>query len=170
MLYFLIDILLHVSDKFKKANMKRSEKLILHEITNASHNMKDALRGLTIGKSIAMIRKQLGMSQSVLARLAHVPQSTISRIESSSSQVKLTTLHKILEALSCELVLAPLLTEPIETIRRKQAHKLAEKNIRYLQGTMSLEKQAPDKLLIKELIKEEEEELLRSHGTKLWQD
>jgi transcriptional regulator with XRE-family HTH domain len=154
-------------------NMKKSlksEKLILNEIADASQEVKKATRGLSIGKIIVMIRKQLGMSQSNLARLAGVPQSTISRIESSEPELNLSTLRKVLNALSCEVIVTPLLSEPIETIRRKQALRIAEKHVRYLQGTMGLEKQEPDKKLVNELIKSEVEELLHSSGNKLWQE
>lgn len=152
----------------KKAS--KSEKLILNEIIEAAQRLKVASRGLSIGEIIAMIRNQLGMSQSVLARLAGVPQSTVSRIESSKKPPNLSTVQKILKALSCELIIIPLLLEPVEAIRRKQARRVAKNNARYLRGTMSLEEQEPDAKLIDELIKDEEEDLLRSYGKKLWQE
>lgn len=148
----------------------KSEKLILEEIVDAAHKLKISSRGLSLGKMIAMLRNQLGMSQKILARRAKVPQSTISRIEGSKREPNLSTIEKILKALSCEIVIVPLLMEPIDLIRRKQARRVAENNVLYLRGTMSLEKQDPDKKLIQELIKEEEENLLRSPGNKLWQD
>ena len=148
----------------------KSEKLILDEIMNAAHKLKVSSRGLTIGEIIAMIRNQLGMSQSVLARLVGVPQSTVSRIEGSKREPNLSTLQKILKALSCEVVIVPLLMEPIDRIRRKQARRVAENKVRYLRGTMSLEEQEPDTKLVQELIKDEEDELLRSSGSKLWQE
>ena len=110
------------------------------------------------------------MSQKILADRACVPQSTVSRIECSKREPNLSTLTKILKALFCQVLILPLLEEPIEMIRQKQARKVAEKRMRYLRGTMSLEKQSPDTHLIEELIKEEVEELLRSSGSKLWQE
>lgn len=148
----------------------KSEKLILDEISEAAHKLKISSRGLSIGKMIAMIRNQLGMSQKVLARMAKVPQSTISRIEGSTREPNLSTIEKILTALSCDVIIVPLLTESIDAMRRKQARRVAENNIRYLQGTMSLEEQEPDQRLLQELIKDEEEKLLRSPGSRLWQD
>jgi transcriptional regulator with XRE-family HTH domain len=148
----------------------KSEKLVLDEIADAAHKLKISSRGLLVGEIIAMIRNQLGMSQKVLARIAKVPQSTISRIEGSKREPNLSTIEKILKALSCEVIIVPLLMEPIDVIRRKQARSVAENNVRYLRGTMSLEEQEPDNKLIQELIKEEEEELLRSSGSKLWQE
>lgn len=63
-----------------------------------------------------------------------------------------------------------MLLESIDSIRRKQARKQAENHIRYLKGTMSLEKQQPDSKLLEELLKQEEERLLRGPGSKLWEN
>ncbi len=150
--------------------MRKSEKLVLNEIIESGHKLKVAARGLSIGQLIKMIRNQLGMSQKILAKFAKVPQATISRLESSKTTPNLSTLKKVLNAISCEIVIVPLPTVSIDSIRRKQARRVAEKQIRYLHGTMSLEKQEPDPKLIEELIKDKEEELLRSPGNKLWQE
>lgn len=147
----------------------KSEKLLVEEIMSSALQLKTSMRGLSIGEMISIVRNQLGMSQNILAQLAGIPQSTVSRIEKSKREPNLSTLHKILKALSCEIIIVPLLTQSIDTIRRNQARYVAENNIKYLRGTMSLEKQEPDKKIIEELIKEEEEELLRSSGNKLWQ-
>lgn len=146
----------------------RSEKLILDEFVKEAKKMTIVTRGLSIGEMITMIRNQLKMSQTTLSSLAGVPQSTISHVERSKTTPKLSTLEKIFNALSCEIVILPIFKESIEAILRKQARKVAEKNILYLRGTMSLEKQEPDKKFLKQLIKDEEERLLRSPGNKLW--
>jgi transcriptional regulator with XRE-family HTH domain len=146
-----------------------SEALLIEEVTKASQQMKIATRGLSIGILIKSIRLQLGMSQKVLSRLAGIPQSTISRVEQGKKDVSLSTLHKILSAISCDLVITPLLHNSIETIRRKQARKVAEKQVRYLKGTMNLENQQPDSLFIEELLKQEEERLLKGPTSKLWE-
>jgi len=74
-----------------------------------------------------------------------------------------------LEALSCDVLLVPILREPIDIQRRNQARRMAEKHIKYLRGTMSLEKQEPDSRFLEELRKEKEEELLHSK-LKLWEN
>ena len=80
-------------------------------------------------------------------------------------------LSKVLASLSCDLVVAPVLKQTIDAIRYKQARHIAEKHVRYLRGTMSLEKQEPDKRLLEELIKKEVNELLYgSSGIKLWKE
>ena len=146
-----------------------SEALLIEEVTSASLKAKMATRGLGVGDLIRTIRTQLGMSQKVLANRAGVPQSTVSRIERGQSDMSVSTLHKILKALSCDLVVTPLLCDSVDTIRRKQARKVAEKQIRYLKGTMNLEDHQPDSRFIEELIKREEESLLQGPGSKLWE-
>lgn len=146
----------------------KSEKLVVNEISRAGDHLQRLLRGLSIGQLIGIIRKQLGMSQKVLSSRAKIPQSTLSKVEQSKGQPNISTLRKILEALSCDFILIPILRESIDMQRRKQARRLAEKHLRYLKGTMSLEKQEPDLHFLDELMKEKEEEFLHSK-TKLWE-
>lgn len=147
-----------------------SEKLLIEEIMQAAQKARIAARGLTIGALIKSIRTQLGMSQKALAGRAGVPQSTISRIEQEERDANLATLNKILAAISCDLVIVPLLRDSIEVIRKKQARKMAEKQVRYLKGTMNLEDQQPDAKFIEELIKQEEGRFLRGPNAKLWDE
>jgi|SRR3990170_1382814 len=147
-----------------------SEKLLIEEIMQAAQKMRLAVRGLSIGALIKSIRIQLGMSQKALAGRAGVPQSTVSRVEHGQRDVSLSTLQKILGAISCDLVIAPLLQDSIEAIRRKQARKIAEKRVSYLKGTMNLEEQQPDPRFIEEILKREEEHLLQGPGSKLWEE
>jgi transcriptional regulator with XRE-family HTH domain len=147
-----------------------SEKLLIEEIMQAAQKTRVAARGLAIGALIKSIRVQLGMSQKALAKRAGVPQSTISRIEQEERDANLSTLNKILGAISCDLVIVPLLQDSIDAIRRKQARKMAEKQVHYLKGTMNLEDQQPDPRFISELIKQEEERLLKGPNSKLWDE
>lgn len=147
-----------------------SEKLLIEEIMQAAQKTRIAARGLTIGALIKSIRVQLGMSQKALAKRARVPQSTVSRIEQEERDANLSTLNKILSAMSCDLVIVPLLQDSIDVIRRKQARKMAEKQVRYLKGTMNLEDQQPDSRFIAELIKQKEEQLMQGPNSKLWDE
>ncbi len=146
----------------------KSEKLMVEEISRAGARLVPPLRGLSIGQLIGIIRKQLGMSQKILSSKAKIPQSTLSRVEQGKGDQNIATVKKILNALSCDLILVPILREPIDVQRRRQARRVAEKHIRYLKGTMSLEKQEPDSDFLNELLTEKEEELLRSKA-KLWE-
>jgi|SaaInlLV_10m_DNA_2_1039722.scaffolds.fasta_scaffold00107_6 transcriptional regulator with XRE-family HTH domain len=146
----------------------KSEKILIEEISEFAKKLQRLTRGLTIGELIKLIRIQLGMSQDALSKRASVPQSTVSRVEGSEKTPTLATLAKILDALSCDLVIAPSLKDPIDIVRSKQAKKKANEKISYLRGTMNLENQEPDKKLIRELIKEEEGKLLHGSSSKLW--
>ena len=147
----------------------RAEKLLIEEIAQSAKQLHQVIRGLKIGEFIKLIRNQLKMSQKALARRAGIPPSTVSRTEQSQNKPTLTILLKIFDALSCNLVVAPMLKEPIDTIRYRQAKRIAEQHIQYLKGTMNLEQQKPDQKLLEELIKQEVEELLHGSGARLWE-
>ena len=147
-----------------------SELLLIEEVRQATQKVKTSIRGLSIGNLIKAIRLQLGMSQKILAKRANVPQSTVSRIEQGERDTSLATLGKILRAISCDLVVVPLLLDTIETIRRRQARKIAEKRVLYLKGTMNLEDQQPDARFVSELVKQEEERLLQGPNARLWEE
>jgi transcriptional regulator with XRE-family HTH domain len=148
--------------------MRLSEKIIIENASRAGEKLRAALKGLAIGELVSMIRRQLKMSQKVLARRAKVPQYMISNLERSKKQPNLATLKKILEALFCDLLIVPIMEESFETLIVRQARQKAEKRVRYLRGTMNLEKQEPDQQLIEEIVKKEIEELL--HSPKLWEE
>jgi DNA-binding XRE family transcriptional regulator len=149
--------------------MKITNKLLLKDIHNASHDLHLTMRGLTIGQLIVMIREQLTMPQCVLSKLSGISQSTISRLEKESLDPSFPILSKIFQSLSCDLVIAPIFKKSIVDIRYEQAYKIARKRVKYLQGTMNLENQEPDERFIQELIETETEELLQS-GKKIWQE
>ena len=150
--------------------MKFSEQLLIEEIAKEGAKASQAARGLSPGALIKMIRKQTGMPQEVLARKAKVPQSTISRIEKGQGDPSLATLRSVLQALQCDLVILPILQEPVSTIRRRQARKRAEAKVRYLLGTMHLEEQEPDKKFTDALLQQEEEKLLKGPNSTLWKE
>lgn len=149
---------------------RSAEKLLLEHISKVAEELKTVARELTIGKYVKLIRRQLRMSQQILAKRAQVPQPMISRIEQGKSEPTLSTLSKIFDTLFCEIVIAPILKEPVDTILQKQAHKVAQKHISYLKGTMNLEQQEPDKQLVAELVKSKQEELLHTDNRQLWEE
>lgn len=148
---------------------KRSEKMFLEEIFSTSRDLMEHQRGLEIGQLITLLRNQLKMSQRALAKRANVPQSTISRIESHHLEPNVLTLKHILDAMSCDLIITAMPRNDLETIKKKQAQIKAEQKIRYLQGTMSLEKQEPSQKFMQELINDEVKNLLDSSGSSLWE-
>ncbi len=149
---------------------KKSEKLLLKEIFLSSKTLLKHQRNLEIGQLITLTRNQLKMSQRALAKRAGIPQSTVSRIESCGFETNISMLKKILNAMACDLLITIVPKDDLETIRKKQARVKAEKKIRYLHGTMSLEKQAPSQKLLQELINDEVSDLLDASGSVLWEE
>ena len=147
-----------------------SEKLVIDEVTKASVQLRSALRGMPIGTLVRSIRTQLGMSQATLAKRSGVPQPTISRIEHGQENFELSTLRKILRAMSFDLILAPVSEGSINSIREDQAKKNAQKRVQYLSGTMNLEQQHPDPKFIESLLKQEMERLFHGSGKQLWEE
>lgn len=150
-------------------NPKKSEKLFFEKIVKSAKTLLTSQQGLEIGQLIVLIRAQLGMSQRSLANRAKVPQSTISKIESGLLQPNISTLKKVLSSMECKLLMSAVPEKSLETIRKNQAIKKAEKKIQYLKGTMSLEKQIPDREFLKELIDDEIRRLLNSSSSELWE-
>ncbi len=108
------------------------------------------------------------MIQRHLAERNRVPQSFISKDESGDQEITLKTLRKIFNALSYDLVVIPVAQEPFDTVLEKRTLKYATRNLEYVKGTMSLEKQLPDKRFTDALLEEEVKRLIYSGTTKIW--
>ena len=147
-----------------------SIRLLIEEMNRSIHDVKKSARGLSIFEIIKMIRVELGMSQQILAKRSGVPQSTISRLEKGDRDANLLTLQKIAHALSCELIIVPMLHESLSSLLKRQARKIAKKRMRYLKGTMNMEEQEPDPEFMEELLRQEIDELLQGPRKKLWDE
>ncbi len=150
--------------------MKKSEKIISEKIRRSAQALQKEQRGLGIGHLIALFRGQLSMSQRALAKRAHVPQSTISKIESGSLKPNISTLEKILAAMQCDLLITAVPHESLEVIKQHQAAVKAKKKIEYIQGTMNLEQQEPSKDFLQELLDDETKKLLESPNPSFWEE
>ena len=62
---------------------------------------------MDMGKKIELLRKEKGMTQSDLAKAAHLAQPAIARLESKTAVPQLNTLLKVLDALDQRLELVP---------------------------------------------------------------
>ena len=149
---------------------KKTEKLLLDSILKSAKNLEICLKGLEIGDQITLIRGQLLMSQRTLSKRSGVPQSAISKIESGSIKPNIATLEKIMSALGGKLLIVAALEKSPEETRCEKAISIAKKKIDYLKGTMSLEDQEPDDKLLRELMEDEVQEILRSGKLDLWEE
>lgn len=146
------------------------EKLILDAFFQIAAQYRSRLQAVSFRNVIILLRKRLKMSQRTLARRANIPQSTLSRIETGKTNPNLTTLEKICKALFCDFVLLPLPWRDIDQIVQQQIRRTAEKRVQYLKGTMALELQQPKDEFIRELVLQEERELLASENFDIWSE
>lgn len=125
---------------------------------------------LSSGSLIRLLRLELGMTQEQLAARAKMPRSTIVRIEKGITRPNVETLRKIFSAMECDIAYIPVPRfESIETLLREKALKLAENRIRYVEGTMALEKQRPEKKWRDQLLESEIESILNS-PSQIWDE
>ena len=147
-----------------------AEKHFLDQLTKVSEVISGGNKQISPGFIVALIRKRLKMSQAILARRANLPQSMISKIEANKTEPSIKTLKKIFDALYCDVVVVPIPRKNFDSILQEQAHKTAKRRVQYLTGTMALEKQQPKRLLVQDLIAEEENTLLNSSSGKMWEE
>ena len=147
-----------------------AEKHFLEQLTRVSEAISGGNKQISPGFIVALTRKRLKMSQMTLARRAQLPQSMISKIEANKTEPSIKTLKKIFDALYCDVVVVPIPRKNFDLVLQEQVHRVATKRVQYLTGTMALEKQGPKKVLIQDLIKEEERELLNSNSGKMWDE
>lgn len=119
---------------------------------------------------IKLMRTQLGMTQAQLARRCKMAQSAVARLEGGAVDVQVGTLRRVLDAMQCRLILAPLPAKSVEDIVRAQAEKAARRRVKRVTGTMALEKQRPDEGLLEELVRAETEKLLRDRSPEIWEE
>jgi predicted DNA-binding mobile mystery protein A len=124
------------------------------------------------GGWIRSIREALGMTSVQLASRLNTHPSRITRIEEDELKQALTlqTLHKVAEALGCDLIYALVPKTSIETTLRTRARAIAEFKIQRIQHTMALENQSlsPDQL--QALLSQEVDMLLHGSLKYLWEE
>ncbi len=92
---------------------------------------------------IKAIREALGMSSAQLAKRLKIKQPTVVAMEQSEIKgtIQLATLRRVAEAMNCTLVYALVPDEPLETIVRDQARKVARRRLQSVEHSMLLEDQ-----------------------------
>lgn len=151
-----------------KKSSTLSQKRILDGIFLCSEDIRRKMQGIPVSTLIRLLRKRLHMTQKNLAARAGVSQSFVAKIESGHRNFDLQTLKKMFSALFCELFLVPTPLVDFDELIKQQALKAAKKRIEYLKGTMSLEKQLPDPEMLEQLILEEQNRLIQSGSSEIW--
>jgi predicted DNA-binding mobile mystery protein A len=118
---------------------------------------------------IRILRTSLRMTQAELARRAKISQPHLAGIESGKTDPQISTLKRIFEAMSCDLVLQPRPKKHIKELLRGRARSIALKRLKQSMGTMALEQQAPEADVFKQLLEKRTDDILTDRREKLWQ-
>ena len=118
---------------------------------------------------IRILRTYLRMTQAELARRAKISQPHLAGIESGKTDPQISTVKRIFEAMSCDLVLQPRPKKHIKELLRGRARSIALKRLKQSMGTMALEQQAPEADVFKQLLEKRTDDILTDRREKLWQ-
>ena len=118
---------------------------------------------------IRILRDSLRMTQAELASRAKITQPHLAGIESGKTDPQISTVKRIFEAMSCDLVLEPRPRKPVKELLRGRARSIALKRLKQSMGTMALEQQAPEADVFKQLLEKRTDEILTDRREKLWQ-
>ena len=147
--------------------MLPSEKRFIDAVLAAGTHIPKELIGHQPSTLVKSLRKRLRMTQRQLGKRVGLPQSYIAKIESGKKKPTLETLEKIFRGLHCSLALLLCPEHQSDEILDKQAHEAAQKKVRYVAGTMTLEQQLPSKDSLKQMIEEEKKKLLDLYSSRV---
>jgi predicted DNA-binding mobile mystery protein A len=117
---------------------------------------------------IRILRDSLRMTQAELASRAKITQPHLAGIESGKTDPQISTLKRIFDAMSCDLVLEPRPRKPIKEVLRGRARTVALQRLNQSMGTMALEHQAPEADVFRHLLEKRTDEILLDRREKLW--
>lgn len=120
------------------------------------------------GDWIRLVRLTLRMTQAELAERAHMSQPHLAGIERGRIDPQVSTLKRIFEALSCDLVIEPHPIQSIKDALRGRARSLALRRLKRSMGTMAMEGQAPRPDVFRQLLEKRTDEILNDPSEKLW--
>jgi predicted DNA-binding mobile mystery protein A len=120
---------------------------------------------------IRAIQDALGMSNRQLAKRLRLKQQTIEDMQEYEAKgtIKLQTLRKLAHALDCRLVYAVVPNKPLEEIRKDQALKVAQRQLKNVAHSMSLEAQGVGEAEQRAEIDRLVHKLLAGNRRKLWE-
>jgi predicted DNA-binding mobile mystery protein A len=119
---------------------------------------------------IKTLRSYLRMTQAELAKRAKISQPHLAAIESGKIDPQVSTLRRIYQGLSCDLVVEPRPKKPIEEMLRGRARAVALKRLKQAAGTMALEDQAPDREVFLKLLEKRTDEIIKDPHERLWNE
>lgn len=151
----------------KKNNRLRRAQLDRSFINLKTLNLKTPKKGW-----LKEIRESLGMSMKDLAERLGTIKQRIERIEKDeiASKVTLETMKKTAEAMNCDFVYFILPKNSLEEILKGQSLKAAEKILKQVGKTMTLEAQSTSNLSQKKMIENLAQDMLLKEDRKIWKE
>lgn len=147
------------------------EKIPLHQLRLLRNAIVSGPRAaLPPGDLIRLLRQHFHMTQRQLARRSHLPQPHLALIEQGKKDFQYSTLAKILRAFSCKPVLNIQAEKDLEEIVLERVREVARARVRRAIGTMALESQEPDNETAQEMVRREEQRLLKDLPSDIWDD
>ncbi|NGX62857.1 MAG: hypothetical protein KR126chlam6_00259 [Candidatus Anoxychlamydiales bacterium] len=146
-----------------------SEQKYIDKILKIGMKLPEDVKNVESKVLISLLRKRLRMTQTVLAKKLGISQAYMAKIESGKITPSLSILAKIFEIMKCSfsIILIPEIMP--DELLKKQALKAAKQNLKYIAGTMSLEDQLPKEQNMQDLLIEEQNRLLKSNTSKIWE-
>jgi len=136
---------------------------------NCTANLPDWLINYPEFKEqIKLLRTTLGMTQEQLGKLVNRSIRSIQQIENGEAKPKISTLHKIADALNTELVISLVPRQNLLECLDEKAKKKAEQLINLSESSAALEIQIPSKEEKKAQIKKLKNEILNKKRDSLW--
>lgn len=119
---------------------------------------------------VRAIRESLGMSATALARRLGMTHAGVRKLEMSEADgtITLASLHKLAEALDCELQYELLPRTTLSQQVQTQAEKIAHERLRPIAHSMALEDQAVQGSVTKLQLEQEVKNLLEGSRRDLW--
>ena len=145
------------------------EKKIIEDFLREGARLSTSLQPLELGALIRLLRHRLSLTQSQLAKRAGISQSSLQRIESCQMDPSSQTRKKIFAVMECDFLVVPIPRRHPDEILKEQARKIAKKRVRYLEGTMALEKQKPKEQWLEEMFEQEMKEILKN-PSRIWDE
>src|SRR5215203_4639449 len=134
--------------------MKNSFDKLLRDQIQADLDNPEALVKKQLPRNgwIHAIRSAIGMSTRQLAKLMHVSQSNVIRLEKSEkmSTITLNSLHEVANAMNCKLVYFLMPDDSFDVMLKKQAQKKAKEQVSIISHSMKLENQGLNPVQIKD--------------------
>lgn len=120
---------------------------------------------------IRAIQDALGVSNRQLAKRLRLKHQTIEDMQEDEAKgtIKLQTLRKLAQALDCRLLYVVVPNKPLEQIRKDQALKVAQRQLKRVAHSMSLEAQGVSEAEQKGEIDRLVQKLLTGSPRMLWE-